>query len=209
MNKKNIQNFIDYNYVPLTRSVCIKRILIFWIFNIPFYLLDKFSFFVGIIFSISNLFISAIFIKIAKSKTDNKESKFLCDGIACLYYSIISNIAAYIALSYYNGYNYFLFVALILSLIICIAVFGLLIFKFIKDGKYSNNSSVGKYAFVPFSGGLLGILLGRFFVSYNDNTQVGIIVIAMCLLIISYLMSIGSLNFVKLYFLKNQSKIQE
>lgn len=204
MNKKNIQNFIDYNYVPLSRSVCIKRILILWIFNIPFYLLDKFSFFVGIIFSIVNLFVSAVFIKIAKNKTDNKESKFLCDGIACLYYSIILNIASYIALSFNNGYNYFLLITLILSLAVCIAVFVLLIFKFIKDDKYNKNSGVGKYALIPFCGGLFGISLGRLFFSGNDNTQAGIIVIAMCLLFISYMLSIGSLNFVKLYFLKNQ-----
>lgn len=202
MDKINIQNFIDYNYVPLTRSICIKRILIFWIFNIPFYLLNKFSFLVGIVLSIVNIFVSAIFIKIAKGKVDKKESKFLCDGIAGMYYSIIFNISAYIVLSFYNGHNYFLLVSLILSLVICIVIFGLLVFKFIKNGKYNKNSDIGKFTIVPFSGGLLGISLGRLFVSFTDDTNIGFFVIAMCLLIMSYLMSISSANFIKLYFLK-------
>lgn len=209
MNKNNIQNFINYNFVPLSRCVCIKRLLIFWLLNIPFYLIDNFSIFFGIIFSIINLFVSVVFIKIAKNKTNNKESKFLCDGIACLYYSIILNIAAYIVLSFFNGYNYFLLIALILSLLFCIVVFVLLVIKFIKDGKYNNNNGIGKFTLIPFSGGLIGISLGRLFFSGNKDTQTGFIAIAMCLLVMSYIISIGSLNFVKLYFLRNQTKFEK
>lgn len=208
MSKEKIENFINFRFVPLKKSTYITRILLFWLFNIPFYFFDKFTVTAGIVFSVINIFSSVLFIKLAITKAETKEAKFLSDGIAYTYYSIVCLIAGFIALSIPNGYNYLLLFILILIYLLFTALFFLLVLKNIKNDIYNEKKvgSGGNTFIAPFAGGLLGISVGRFFYSDNSNQQLGFYIIGACLLFMTYILSICYMSFFRLYFLKNLSK---
>ena len=133
MNKEKIQNFIYFRFIPLSTHTYITRILIFWFFNIPFYFFGKFSVITGVIFSVINIFSSVLFIKLAITKAETEEAKFLSDGIAYTYYSVVCLIAGFIAMSIPNGYNFLLLFALILIYLLSAALFLLTVIKNIKN----------------------------------------------------------------------------
>lgn len=211
MTKEKIQNFIYFRFIPLSTHTYITRILLFWIFNIPFYFFDRFAFITGVILSVINIFSSVLFIKLAITKAETEEAKFLSDGIAYTYYSIVCLIAGFIAMSIPNGYNYLLLFALILIYLLSAALFLLLIFRNIKKDIYNekNLGGGGNIFIAPFAGGLLGIHIGRFISSVNSSQQLSFYMLGACLLFMSYILSICYMSFVRLYFLKNLSKRQD
>ncbi len=210
MTKEKIENFLNFRFVPLTKHSFITRILMFWIFNIPLYFFDQFCFITGIIFSVINIFNTVLFIKLAITIAESKIAKFLSEGIVSLYYSALCLIAGFIVLSIPNGYNYLLLLVLVLIYLLFIVLFFLTILKNIKKDIYNekNLGAGGNIFIAPFAGGLLGISVGRFFVSGNSNQQLSFYILGACLLFIAYILTIGSMNFVRVYFLRNLSKYQ-
>ena len=210
MTKEKIENFVNFRFVPLKKRTYITRLLLLWIFNIPFYFFDKFAFITGVILSVINIFSSVLFIKLAITKAETKEAKFLSEGIAYTYYSVVCLIAGFIAMSIPNGYNFLLLFVLILIYLLSAALFLLLIYKNIKKDIYNekNLGGGGNIFIAPLAGGLLGISIGRLFFSDTSN-QVSFYILGACLLFFSYILSISYMSFVKLFFLKNLSKFQD
>ena len=208
MTKEKIKNFIDFRFVPLKKRTYITRILLFWLFNIPFYFFDKFSVTSGIVFSVINVFSSVLFIILVITKATTKEAKFLSEGIAYTYYSAVCLIAGFIALSFPNGYNYLLLFILILIYLLCAALYFLLVLKNIRKDIYNEKKAGagGKSFIAPFTGGLLGISAGRLFSSVFSSQELSFYIIGACLLFMSYILSICYISFIRLYFLKNLSK---
>ena len=211
MTKEKIENFVNFRFVPSKKRTHITRILLFWIFNIPFYFFDRFAFITGVILSVINIFSSVLFIKLAITKAETEEAKFLSEGIAYTYYSIVCLIAGFIAMSIPNGYNFLLLFALILIYLLSAALFLLAVIKNIKNDIYNekNLRGGGNIFIPPFAGGLLGISVGRFISSVNSSQQLSFYILGACLLFLSYILSIGYMSFIKLYFLKNLSKCQD
>lgn len=202
MNKDNWFNFVYYNYMPFSKSQCIKRLILLWFFNIPFYLLKYFRF-IGISFTIINIIISVIFVYFIFKQSNTEEARFLCDGITTSYYAILLNAVAYILLDYNQNHGFPLMIGLIAFLLITTFVFLLLAYKCIKNDKFAqSNTTTGKYTIVPFGSGVLGILFARILLSNVENTQVGIIVLGLCFLFFSCVASIGTISFVKLSILR-------
>lgn len=209
MNRNNLLNFINFKYAPFSKSQCIKRIVLLWILNIPFYFIcridgfDKFSFYIGIAFTSINLIVLFVFVYLICKKSNTKEARFLCDGITYLYYSVLLNMLAFILLSYNKKYSFLLILFLIAVLLSSVAMFMIIVYKSIKRDDYAEgNTAAGKYTFIPFSSGILGTIFARILFNNVDDTQIGIYVIGLCSLFFSCIMSIGSISFVRLFVLK-------
>lgn len=207
MDKDKILGFIDYKFIPFSKKQCIKRLILIWMFNIPFYYINDFTFYIGIVFSVVNLIISIIFIYFILKASNKKESRFFCDGITTTYYAVLLNIAAFILLSHNKEYSILLFLMLLSFLLISFLLFSVMVFQCIKNDAYTgNNTGGGKFALFPFGSGLFGCLVARLLFSNTNDTQIGIIVLGLCLLFLSCIASIGSMSFVKILLLRNLKK---
>ena len=209
MNKDYLLNFINYKYTPFSKSQCIKRIILQWILNTPFYFIykidgfDMFSFYIGIAFTGINLIVSFVFVYLMCKKSKTKEARFLCDGITFMYYSLLLNMLALILLSYNKKYSFILMLFLIAVLLSSVVLFLIIAYKGIQKDDYTEgNAATGKYIFIPFSSGILGTIFARMLINNTDETQIGIYVIGLCSLFLSCIASIGSISFARLFVLK-------
>ena len=201
----NITHFIDFNFVPFSKSQCIKRIMCIWLLNIPFYFFKNSILFIGLFFLIINLIISICFIRLIYKFADSKSSRFICDGIMCLYVSILLVTFSYIALTFVIGEKILLLCILLCTLFLFVFLFTKLVYKYIMEDRYDVRLGNKRINSLPFIGAFSAVLLARLF--FNDiSNNLAVTVFSMCLLFLAFIISIGSINLVKVLLMKKVNK---
>ena len=193
---QNILDFINYQYVPFSKKQCGCRILYLWLASVVLCLLPphKPSWFFCI-FS-GTVFVSGVFIYIMVKLANKQTSRFLCDGLYCLYLSILLTMAAYRINPYMYGYKVLKLVLFLLGLLVCVGLFLLLTFKNIKNGKFGTQSKSSIVPFIPYLFGFLGISFGKMIFPTLSEQQ-GTELFSLAILFLAYLVSIPSLQLLK------------
>ena len=118
INKDNIISFLNYNYTAFSKKQCVFRIFWLWILSVLCFIVQ-----VPIALKCSVLLfdfvISSIFIVLIAKFSKNKVSRYLCDGLFCLYIAIILNIASCGFLSLFINSNGILYLVFLLLLVLC------------------------------------------------------------------------------------------
>ncbi len=199
VNRGNIFSFLNYNYTPFSRKQCLIRILLIWILSL-LCLIGKFSLILMCILLFFNIVISTVFSVLIIRFSNTKISRYLCDGLFCLYIAIILNISSYKALTLIITINWILSLIFLALLILCVCVFLVLVFYYIKSDKYNIQSKTKKSLIFPFLGAGIGLISAKFFLKdiASDNA---VFLVSMILLLLSFIISIGSLNLLKAFLI--------
>lgn len=199
INKDNIISFLNYNYTAFSIKQCAFRIFWVWILSVLCFIVQ-----VPIALKCSVLLfdfvISSIFIVLIAKFSKNKVSRYLCDGLFCLYIAIILNIASSGFLSLFININGILYLIFLLLLVLCVCIFSVLVFYNIKSNKYSMNNSVKILMIFPLLGSTCGFIFAKIFLQ-NIDKQNAVLILSMLLLFLSLIISIGSLNLLKVFLL--------
>lgn len=196
IDEKRLNEFVNYDYKPFSKKECIKRIVLIWILSMALCFLGHKNAIWFISLFVINTFITIGFVYLLLKKSKEKSSRFLCDGTAYLYYSVILNLAAYRFITLWSDSNIFLAISFLAILPICIILFLFLVYRNIKKDRYNKKKIAVVACGLPISGAVLGFAVARIFVKDVDQAS-AILFVAIGLVFLSVLMSIGSLNFLK------------
>ena len=205
VNNKNIEAFINYNYIPFSKSQCLKRLIFIWAISILLCFIGYFNILWIIFLVIFNLVISVLFLTIIIKFSSSKNSRFLCDGFFWLYTSMLINLVSYRLMTLLIGENPLLLIILLLLLLVCIFIFSLVVLSNIKADNYNIATVNNKTSLLPFLGGLFGTLVARIFLQ-GQSEQAGVSILAFALLILSFIISIPSINLLKVFLYKRVNK---
>ncbi len=199
VNKDNIISFLNYNYTAFSKKQRVFRIFWLWILSVLCSIVQ-----VPIALKCAVLLlgfvISSIFIVLTAKFSKNKVSRYLCDGLFCLYIAIMLNIASCGFLSLFININGILYLIFLLLLVLCVCVFSVLVFHNIKSDKYSINNSVKTLMIFPLLGSMCGFIFAKIFLQ-NIDKQNAVLILSIILLFLSLIISIGSLNLLKVFLL--------
>ncbi len=201
VNMKNIISFLDFNYTPFSRKQCIKRLFVIWILSIVLCFIGKFYIILACLITFLNIVISIVFCTLIIKFQKAKISRFLCDGLTFLYIAIILNITSYRIITLQINDNWFLAVVLLFLLFLCICFFILIVYFNIKSDKYNVKSTSKKLISFPLVGGVCGIAVAKLFLQ-NISQNSAVLILFISTLLLSFIVSIGSLSLVKAFLLK-------
>lgn len=204
LDKKNIDAFVNYKFIPFNKVQCVKRLVIVWVLSaILCFIGDQFILWM-VPFGIINLIISIAAIILIAKFSDSVISRHLCDGIFCLYVSVILNLTSYKVLTSETGPNWVLAIVLLFLLLICILIFLLITLSNIKADKFSKESTPNGCVSLPFIGGVCGIYAARIFIQGQSQQMVSIFG-ASAFLILSFLLSMPTMGLLKAWFYMQQN----
>lgn len=139
---------------------------------------------------------SVFFVLLIARHSSAKRARFLCDGVFCLYLSLLFNLAAYRLFALETGESWMLAAGFLLLLFGCMLAFLFITFRNIKKGAFSKTPAAQRAAILPTAGGVLGVLVARFLLT--DLPQRSLFrLLGALLLFLSLLMSLPSINIVK------------
>lgn len=194
-NPKN--SFVWFNYKPFDKNQCIKRLIFIWLLSVLICFIGNNGFIWLSIMSLFCVFVSVLFITLIKKYASSAKSRFLCDGVTCLYIAIILDIAAYRLLMIENNDRLMVLLCILLLPVISIITLTFIVCRLIKHDKYSDKQTNSNYLGILALGGtVLGMLIGRFLFS-DMQQKTSIIIIVVVLMFISVVVSFGSVNLLK------------
>lgn len=203
VNKENIESFINYNYVPFNRTQSIKRIAFMWFASAVLCLIGSQSTTWILAFLLINIIISSLFLILIKKFNHSKISRFLSDGIFYLYVAIVLNLSAYKVMTLLIGENKILAIVFLLLMSVCILIFVLVTLANIKTNKFCGIGNAKTMILLPFAGGVCGVLVAKFFMRGQSQHTV-LTMVAFILLILSFIMSVPSINLMKAILYKRK-----
>lgn len=195
----NIKAFIDFNYIPLSTKQCIIRLLLLWLFGSLVCCIGNIDYILMLFATIISLAITTLFFILVFRYKESKISRFLCDGITYTYLSLIANIASYKFLTLNSNSNPVLALILMLSLVFFIVFTMIFILYLIKKGCYNKSSNTRVSLTLCSLSGILGISVAKFSSIYLSQDE-AVVFGSICLLVLSFLLSIPSANLLKAYF---------
>lgn len=201
IDKKQIAEFVNYKYKPFSQKECIKRIFLIWILSTALCLLGQNNTVWFIVLFLINAFITVGFTYLLIKKSQEKSSRFLCDGTAYLYYSVLLNLAAYRFVTLFSPPNLFFVITLLAVLPVCIILFLILVYRNIKKDRYNKNYIATGACGLPFLLGILGFTTAKIFMKDVDQES-SILIVAAGLVFLSGLTSVGSISFLKFILLR-------
>lgn len=194
----NIKSFIDYKFVPFKKSQCLKRIIIIWLIGFILCFLGTGTSAWLIAISIYNIIDSVVLFALLFKYSNNKISRFICDGVTYLHVSVLLNLASYRVIVIFSKDDWRLALILILLLLICICAALFIVLSNIKKNNYSDSGSKYK-GIIPVIFGAGGLLFAQAFL--QGLTQNSIInLLAILLMLLSLLIGMGSVQLLKVYF---------
>lgn len=196
MNRESIQKFLDYNYVPLTKSQTVARLFTVFLLSGVCWFLQRNNLSATITLLIANIIVLSILIYIWFVGVNRKNSRFLWDSVTFFYIPILLNIIAYCILTWSTGSDMLLLILLILALVICYLVSALIVLWNIYRNRYAQENAHSN-SIMPYFFALLGLLFAKITSKAFDN-QPGMLIIGASLLIISYLVAIGWTSIIRL-----------
>ena len=206
INGENVNAFINYNYVPFSKTQAIKRMIMIWISSAVLCFFGKGSMLWVIPTGIVSLSISGFFVVLITKYHFSKNARYMCDGVFYLYMSIILNLASYSVMTLRIGANWLLLIILLLLLLVCILLFMLVTLLNMKAGRFVQKSVSKKFASLPFVCGACGILAAKF-VLQGQTQEATLQLVAILLLILSFMASIPSVNLLRAVMYRRYMKL--
>lgn len=199
VKKSQITAFINYGYIPFKKGQCIRRIFVILISSAGLCLIGTRSLLWSVSVGIADLLVVAMFSVLMVKYSSSPISRYLCDGVFSLYIAIILNLGSYRTIALQIGSNLLILIMLMSMLIVCILVFIAVNFSWIKSDKFANTTSSKTNAWIPAVSGVVGMMLSRGLLQ-GKSLETVLTVISCGLLIMSFIMSLVSINLLKAWF---------
>lgn len=172
VDNKSINSFINYNYKELTKKECIKRIFCIWIFGLAVCLLGKSNIIYFALIIPICLLITIVICILTVRYLSSKGARFLCDGIATSFYSVMLNLASYrFYMIFQPERNIALIVLSLLSLPISVLCYLLMVYRNIKLDRYSTKTTSSAIGLLALSGGIFGIFIAQIMIKNIDQND--------------------------------------
>lgn len=202
LKKENVIHFITFNYKPLEKTQILKDLIILWLCSAATAAFGTLKEILFPAFFLMDFYYTCLCIQVLRKNIAKEEAKFLIDGFASLFLSIIGVVAAYKIATLSLGDNLELLLILLLLLILDIIIFAYVVYKNIEKDNYSGEYTNKKIIMYALAGAIAGTIASRIILPRVDAAYLPL-VISCCIIIISFLLGIGSLNLLKYYLLKS------
>ena len=199
MNRTNIQHFLDHQYIPFSKKQCIQRILLIWALSLVPVFVGKQAVTWAFVLSVPNIIIGILFIFLSLRYPRSRMARYLCDGVTFLQLSVLLMLSAYRIITFDRGKNVLLLLILASVLALDLLVFFFLTLRNITDDKYRPGSAKSGSAAIPYVFGAMGFTFAGVVLT-GQSQKAALTVLAVCFMILSLLIGIGSLNLLKAYF---------
>lgn len=193
---EEVRAFVNYGYIPFSKIQCIKRLLFMWATAWIPCIMSKHRTVVSVIILACVLAITWLFLGLIRQRSEERESRFLCDAVTFTYHAIVLNNLAYQVLRRMIGVGWLAQIAFLLILFLGIVVVALNVYRRVKHDGYSVGSKSSVSITLPVVGGVAGVFAAKLLLPAADETILPII-LATILLLLSLGIGIGSLSFVK------------
>lgn len=199
MVSQEIQNFLNYSYTPFSKKQCIRRLILIWLLSIILI-------FIGpkqlkwVLWAVSpTAIVSILFFFLIIRYPNLRISRFLCDGVAFLHIAILLMLASYRIVAINRGEDGLLLLIMIMIFVINIILFIIITLHNIANDKFNLQDRNQKISMLPFIFAIGGFLLAQLLLEgKSENT--GLSVLASCLMLLSLMLGVGSLNLMKAFY---------
>ena len=153
----------------------------------------------ALVLAVLNLIISVLFVFLMARDPQSRLQRYLCDGVTFLHLAVLLMLSAYRTITFKNGDNWILLLLLAAVLAADILFFFFLTLRNIVADKYRPDNANSDGVVIPYVFGAVGtVFAGVFLTSQRQKTALTIL--AVCFMILSLLIGIGSLNLLKAYY---------
>ena len=199
MNQANLQHFLDYHYIPFSKKQCGQRIVLLWALSlVPVFVGTKQAAW-AFVLAVPNILIGILFVFLFLRYPRSRMSRYLCDGVTFLHLAVLLMLSAYRIITYESGKNVLLLLLLTAVLALDLLLFFFLTLRNIAADKYRPGSAKSGSAVIPYVFGAMGFIFAGVVLTSQSQEAV-LTVLAVCFMILSLLIGIGSLNLLKAYF---------
>ena len=199
MNQANLQHFLDYHYIPFSKKQCGQRIVLLWALSlVPVFVGTRRAVW-AFVLAVPNIIIGILFVFLILRYPRSRMSRYLCDGVTFLHLAVLLMLSAYRIITYESGKNVLLLLLLAAVLALDLLLFFFLTLQNIAADKYRPDNANSDGVVIPYVFGAVGIVFAGVFLT-SQRQKTALTILAVCLMILSLLIGIGSLNLLKAYF---------
>ena len=202
----NIEHFIYNQFKPFVKTQAIKRLLFVMVIGVvvslvgnnivPWLLITSFLF----------LITAIVFLIIIVRHSAKDISRFICDGVTFLHLSILMTLLSYRLISLNDRDNLLLLALLLIALVIIISLLVWITMKKIKRGVFNYDKPNTVNLIPPLVFGSGGMIVARWLL-INQSQDTIILVIALIVLLLSYVFALGSINLLKALLLRRVNRL--
>ena len=194
MNQANLQHFLDYHYIPFSKKQCGQRIVLLWALSlVPVFVGTRRAVW-AFVLAVPNIIIGILFVFLILRYPRSRMSRYSCDGVTFLHLAVLLMLSAYRIITYESGKNVLLLLLLAAVLALDLLVFFFLALRNIAADKYRPDNAKSGSAVIPYVFGAVGIVFAGVFLT-SQRQKTALTILAVCFMILSLLIGIGSLNF--------------
>ena len=206
MNMYDVQQFVHYNYKPLSTSYIFTRLITVWLLSGVCSLLGENKLPLGIGLFFCSFLVTAVALYIWKSGIKKMNNRFLWDGITNMYISIILNLLSYRLLAWQRGDDLMLLLFFVAATMLFFSISAVIVSWNIKKGRYNKEVQSTSKPAAPYILGCLAIIFTKSFLQ-TGKSQGGIYVLVMSLIILSAIMGLGWTSLIRLVLNKRLTDI--
>lgn len=85
---EEVRAFVNYGYIPFSKIQCIKRLLFMWATAWIPCIMSKHRTVVSVIILACVLAITCLFLGLIRQRSEERESRFLCDAVTFTYHAL-------------------------------------------------------------------------------------------------------------------------
>lgn len=89
MNKEQIEAYLSYGYTPFRKAQCVKRIVGVWGASAVLLVIGELSVAWAVPLGLCCLLITALFAALTVRHSEERLSRYLCDGVFSLYLALL------------------------------------------------------------------------------------------------------------------------
>jgi len=137
-----------------------------------------------------------------RPKGQNAKNTVLYNGIYSIIFSLTCMLAAYKFLSTIKVVTLIEVLTVLLIYVICIVAYNMHIIRLIMKGRYLSPKAMNPFYYsiiLVFS--MTGIGVGKLIGSIVSSNEIVVLILSLCLVFIGFVMSLGTHNFMKYYFI--------
>lgn len=199
MNQENLQHFLDHQYIPFSKKQCIQRILLIWALSLVPVFVGTQAVAWAFLLAVPNFIISILFVLLMLRYPQSRMARYLCDGVTFLQLSVLLMLSAYRIITFESGKNMLLLLILAAVLALDLLMFFFLTLRNIAADKYHPENTKSGSAVIPYVFGAMGFTFAGVVLT-GQSQEAALTVLAVCFMILSLMVGIGSLNLMKAYF---------
>ncbi len=201
-DQTNIENFINYNYIPYSRRQCVKRTIWLLISCAVCGIVGGLSYAWICVGALIFFAAVAVLINNGRKNKGAMQQRFIADGVFYLAISLTLNLLSYRTYTVGKGENLLLLLVLLAILAASMAATLCVVRRNIKNDNYSKNNA-GSISASSMIFSALGVLLAPFILT-DKSQDAPLMIIASILLFLSVLIGVGTLNLLKLRYINSK-----